>query len=70
MADNGESPEERRERMRQQELRNNPLGNLSDAYHRAGSGSLVDLFNGLSWKAVGIIILILIIGAVILLAIF
>lgn len=70
MTEHGELPEERKKRLRQQELRNNPLGNLSDSYHRAGSGSLVDLFNGLSWKAAGIIILILIIGAVILLAIF
>ena len=70
MTENGEMPEDRRERLRQQELHNNSLGNLSDAHHRAGSGSLVDLFNGLSWKASGIIILILIIGAFILLTIF
>ncbi|WLV25227.1 DUF6366 family protein [Aciduricibacillus chroicocephali] len=70
MTDNNESPEETRERLRQQEIRNNPTGNLHDSFHRANSGSLVDLFNGLSWKAAAVLILILIIGTIIMLAFF
>ncbi|MBE7120911.1 DUF6366 family protein [Bacillus cereus] len=56
-----ESPEEKRERMRQSELKNNPTGSLNDGLNRAESGSPVDM----SWKSTGVIILILILGYII-----
>ncbi|WP_096202946.1 DUF6366 family protein [Bacillus sp. FJAT-45350] len=65
MSEERESPERRRERMRQEELRRNPTGNMSDAFNRANSGGLVDLVNSLGWKGTGILILVLIIGFII-----
>ncbi|WP_277673515.1 DUF6366 family protein [Piscibacillus halophilus] len=58
MSENKESPEERRERLRQQDIREN----ASSAYSRGG---LQDLVGGLSWKATGMIVLVLILGFVI-----
>lgn len=60
-----ETPEERRERIRQQEWKDNPTGNLNDSLNRGASGSLVDLVGGLGWKGTGILILVLIVGYVI-----
>ncbi|WP_002148668.1 DUF6366 family protein [Bacillus cereus] len=60
-----ESPEEKRERMRQSELKNNPTGSLSDGLNRAESGNPVDMTGGMSWKSTGVIILILILGYII-----
>ena len=37
MKDNKETPEQIRERLRQQELKSNPTGNLNDAFNRAFS---------------------------------
>lgn len=54
-----ESPEERRERLRQLE-RKNPLGNLHDAHNRSIIGDFVDLVGRLNWKATGFIILLII----------
>lgn len=58
---NKEAPEKIRERLRQEELKRNPAGNLNDAFNRANSGSLVDL----GWKGTGILILVLIVGFII-----
>ncbi len=52
-----ETPEERRERLRQREL-NNP----SSSVH---GSNLSDLVGGLGWKGTGILILILILGFII-----
>ncbi|WP_106498292.1 DUF6366 family protein [Lentibacillus sp. Marseille-P4043] len=60
-----ETPEERRERLRQQELKNNPTGNSNDSLNRDVNGSLVDLVGGLGWKGTGILILVLIFGFII-----
>ncbi|MGE7883983.1 DUF6366 family protein [Bacillus sp. NPDC094077] len=60
-----ESPEEKRERMRQSELKNNPTGSLNDGLNRAESGNPVDMAGGMSWKSTGVIILILILGYII-----
>lgn len=60
-----ETPEELRERLRQQELKNNPSGAFSDGINRAGQGNFADLVGGLGWKGTGVIILILVIGYVI-----
>jgi hypothetical protein len=63
--ENKETPERKRERLRQQELKGNPTGNLNDAFNRANNGSLVDLVGSLGWKGTGILILVLIIGVII-----
>ncbi|MGY0693720.1 DUF6366 family protein [Virgibacillus sp. FSP13] len=60
-----ETPEERRERLRQQEWKNNPTGNLNDSLNRGANGSLVDLVGGLGWKGTGILILVIIFGFII-----
>lgn len=60
-----ETPGEKRERLRQEELKNNPFGAFNDGVNRAGSGNFADLVGGLGWKGTGILILILIIGYVI-----
>ncbi len=65
MQENKETPERKRERLRQQELKGNPTGNLNDAFNRANNGSLVDLVGSLGWKGTGILILVLIIGVII-----
>jgi len=57
--------QEKRERLRQQELKGNPTGNLNAAFNRANNGSLVDLVNSLGWKGTGILILVLILGIII-----
>ncbi|PYZ93388.1 hypothetical protein CR194_09400 [Salipaludibacillus keqinensis] len=54
-----------REKMRQQELNNNPGGNMRDASQRSQSGSLVDLANSHGWKGLGVLIIVLIVGYVI-----
>ena len=60
-----ETPERKRERLRQQELKNNPTGNLNDSFNRANNGSLVDLVGSLGWKGTGILILVIILGLLI-----
>ena len=65
MQDNKETPEQKRERLRQEELKRNPTGNMNDAFNRANSGSLVDLVGSLGWKGTGILILVIIIGFIV-----
>ncbi|CAM3924560.1 hypothetical protein GCM10009865_55070 [Aeromicrobium ponti] len=65
MSENKETPERRRERLRQEELKKNPTGNMNDAFNRANSGSLVDLVGSLGWKGTGILILVIIIGFIV-----
>ena len=60
-----ETPETKNERLRQKELKRTPIGNLNDAFNRAGSGSLIDLVDSLGWKGLGVLILILIIGFIV-----
>ena len=50
---NKESPEEKRERMRQSELKSNPTGSLHDGLNRAETGSPVDIAGGMNWKGTG-----------------
>ncbi|MFS0560835.1 DUF6366 family protein [Terribacillus sp. 179-K 1B1 HS] len=61
MSEGKETPEMRREKLRQEEIKQNPAGNLSDAFNRNENGNLTDLVGGLSWKVAGIILLILIV---------
>lgn len=65
MAEGKETPERRRERLRQEELKRNLTGNLNDGFNRAGTGNLADLVGSLGWKGTGILILVLIIGFII-----
>mgnify|MGYP005753018189 CR=1 FL=1 len=65
MNDHKETPLQKRERLRQEELKRNPAGSMNDAFNRASSGSLVDLVNSLGWKGTGMIILVLIMGVII-----
>ncbi|GAB3056570.1 DUF6366 family protein [Virgibacillus ainsalahensis] len=58
MSENQETPEERRERLRQEELKRNSAGSFY-------GGGLPDLVGGLGWKGTGILILIIIVGFII-----
>ena len=58
-----ESPEEIRERLRQEELKRNPAGSIH-------GGGLQDLVGGLGWKGTGLLILLIIVGTLIYLAFF
>lgn len=57
-----ETPEELRERLRLEELKNNPFGAFSDGANSAEFGNLADLYGGLGWKGTGIIIILMVIG--------
>ncbi len=59
-----ENPEEKRERLRQEELKKNPSGALRDGLSRAENGNLTDLVGDLGWKGTGILIIVLIVGYV------
>jgi hypothetical protein len=65
MSKDKETPERRRERLRQEELKRNPTGNMNDAFNRAENGNLADLVGSLGWKGTGILILVIIIGFVV-----
>ncbi|WP_163581494.1 DUF6366 family protein [Gracilibacillus saliphilus] len=58
MTEEKETPERRRERMRQEELKKNPSGSI----YRSG---LLDLVGSLGWKGTGILILLIILGFII-----
>ncbi|MGK9486158.1 DUF6366 family protein [Bacillus tropicus] len=57
-----ESPEEKRERKRQSELKNNPTGSLQDGLNRAETGSPVDMTGGMNWKGTALVILLLVLA--------
>lgn len=59
-----ETPEEKRERLRQTELKNNPTGTLHDALNRGSNGNSTDLTGGMGWKGMGVLIVLLIVGYV------
>jgi len=61
-----ETPERTRERLRQEELLNNPYGHLKDGMDRSQHGSLVNLVSSLGWK--GTLILIIVIVVVLIVA--
>lgn len=56
-----ESPEEKRERLRQEELKRNPLGSIGESKDR----NLADLVGGQGWKGTGLLIVLLIFGYII-----
>ncbi|WP_091000973.1 DUF6366 family protein [Paenibacillus sp. OK003] len=49
-------------RLRQQELKGNPLGTFGDGINRTQLGSFADLVGGWGWKGTGILIILLVIG--------
>jgi len=59
-----ETPAEKRERLRQEELRKNPTGALRDGLDRAENGNLVDVAGGMGWKDMVILIIVLLGGYV------
>ncbi|MFJ5772106.1 DUF6366 family protein [Psychrobacillus sp. NPDC093180] len=61
---NHDKAKEKRERLRQEELKNNPTGSLNDALNRGNNGNLTDLTGGMGWKGIGILIVVLIVGYV------
>jgi hypothetical protein len=70
MNEDKETPERRRERLRQEELKRNPARNMSDAFNKAETGNLADLVGGLGWKGTGILIFVIIIAFIIISMIF
>lgn len=58
MSEDKETPERRRERLRQEELKKSP----SSSVH---GGGLADLVGSLGWNGTGILILVIIIGFVV-----
>lgn len=54
---NKEIPEEKRERLRHQELKNNPGGALNDGFNHANNGT-----GDMGWKGTGVLIILLIVG--------
>ncbi|MFC7371872.1 DUF6366 family protein [Fictibacillus iocasae] len=65
MVENKETPEQKRERLRQEESKRNPTGNMNDALNRAQAGNLTDAAGGLGWSGFGLLILIIVISFVI-----
>lgn len=69
ISENQETPERKRERLKQEEVKRNPAGNMNDAFNRneAGnlSGNLSGLAGSLGWKGLGILITALIIGFIV-----
>jgi hypothetical protein len=59
-----ETPAEKREKLRQEELKRNPGGALRDGLSRAENGNLTDVVGDLGWKGTAILIIVLIVGYV------
>jgi hypothetical protein len=60
-----ETAEQKRERLKQQELKGNPMGNMNDAFNRANSGVPTDSIGSIGRKATGILILVITIGYIV-----
>ncbi|KGX84874.1 DUF6366 family protein [Pontibacillus marinus] len=58
MQKNNGKPGEERERIRQEEVKRNPGGNLNDAFNRGEHTNLVDLVGGLGWRKTGLLIVV------------
>lgn len=63
MNERKETSEEKRERLRQAELKKT-TGALSDGINRGENGNLADLVGDLGWKGLGILIIAVIVGYV------
>lgn len=64
MKNRQETPMEKREGLRQQELNKNPGGALRDGFIRGENGNYTDITGGMGWKGTVILIIILIVGFV------
>ncbi|MCJ7988065.1 DUF6366 family protein [Priestia sp. OVL9] len=64
MSGDKETPE-RRENLKQEELKRNPTGNINDAFNRNEAGNLSGLAGSLGWKGLGVLILVIIIGFIV-----
>ncbi|WP_282020750.1 DUF6366 family protein [Planomicrobium okeanokoites] len=63
--DSKETSQEKRERLRQNELKNNPTGSLRDGLDRGmGVGNVSDVAGDMGWKGMGLLILVLFFGYV------
>ncbi|MGG0340763.1 DUF6366 family protein [Priestia megaterium] len=62
MSEDKETPERRIERLKHEEVKINPTGNMNDAFNRNEAGNLSSLAGSLGWKGLGILITVLIIG--------
>ncbi|MGF9887486.1 DUF6366 family protein [Priestia megaterium] len=65
MSENNKAPERRRERLKQEEIKRNPAGNVNDAFNRNEAGNLSGLAGSLGWKGLGVLIAIIIIGFIV-----
>jgi hypothetical protein len=65
MNEEKETPERKRERLKYEELKRNPAGNMNDAFNRNEAGNLSGLAGSLGWKGIGILITVLIIGFIV-----
>jgi len=64
MSNKQETPEAQRERLRQEELKNNPSGTFRDGLNRADHMNVADAAGGLGWKGTGISLAVLMGGYV------
>ncbi|MCM3181435.1 DUF6366 family protein [Priestia megaterium] len=62
MSEDKETPERKRERLKQEEIKRNPAGNVNDAFNRSEAGNLSGLAGSLGWKGLGVLIAVIIIG--------
>ncbi|AEN90467.1 MULTISPECIES: DUF6366 family protein [Priestia] len=62
MSEDKETPERRRERLKQEAINRNPAGNMNDAFNRNEAGNLSGLAGSLGWKGLGVLIAVMIIG--------
>ncbi|MCP1451018.1 DUF6366 family protein [Priestia megaterium] len=65
MSEDKETPERIRERLKHEEVKRNPTGNMNDAFNRNQAGNLSGLAGSLGWKGLGILITVLIIGVIV-----
>ena len=65
ISENQETPERKRERLKQEEVKRNPAGNMNDAFNRNEAGNLSGLACSLGWKGLGILITAMIIGFIV-----
>ncbi|KAB2335596.1 DUF6366 family protein [Bacillus mesophilum] len=70
MKDQEETVEQKRERLRQQEMKRNPTGIMNDSINSAYSGNLHELVRGLGWKGAGILLLVVVMALIIVTFIF
>ncbi|MGF9696145.1 DUF6366 family protein [Paenibacillus sp. MABNR03] len=55
-----ETPERKRERLRQEELQENAVGTFKDGLDRAQFGNLSELVGSLGWIGTGVVIVVII----------